>query len=141
MRRDPILALLLSALALLFQPAAAQMSAEGRASRWFAEHDRNGDGYLQVDEVLAYEAKVFRRMDEDGDGRLRQDEYCGGIPSANTAELDRCHARFARIDANGDAYVILAEIQAFDRMLLQAADEDGDGKVSLREFLAASQGD
>jgi Ca2+-binding EF-hand superfamily protein len=134
---------LLLALALLLlaaQPLRAQMTDQQRAKEWFVEHDRNHDGYVTLDEVMAYEAKRFRRMDQEGNGRLRQDEYCGGIPATNLPEIDRCHARFAKIDSNGDSYVTLDEIQEYVRAILQAADQDQDGKVSEAEFMAVAVG-
>jgi len=133
-------ALALSTVLLLLQPAGAQMSDADRARRWFLEHDRDRDGYVTLDEVMKYEAKLFNRMDREGTGRLREDEYCAGIPPANTVELDRCHTRFARIDANGDNYITLDEIQEFYRKVLDAADQNQDGRVSLDEWMAATQG-
>jgi hypothetical protein len=45
--------------------------------------------------------------------------------------------RIARIDANGDAYIALDEVQDFYRLVLRSADRNSDGKVSLDEWLAA----
>jgi Ca2+-binding EF-hand superfamily protein len=140
MRPAPFLAsmLALAVLVSLASPALAQPTEADRAKEWFVEHDRNHDGYLTLEEVMGYEAKRFRRMDSEGTGRLREDQFCGGIPTTNTAEIGRCHARFAKIDTDGDAYATLDEIQAYDRAILQSADQDQDGKVSLEEFMALS---
>jgi hypothetical protein len=46
--------------------------------------------------------------------------------------------RFARIDANGDAYVALDEVQDFYWLVLQTADQNNDDRVSLNEWLAAT---
>src|SRR6266481_733649 len=110
-------------------PAQAQTSEEDRSIHWFQAHDRDHDGYLTVDEVIGYEMKLFQRMDRDGSGRLREDEYCGGIPATNTAELNRCHNRFNHIDANGDGYITPEKVADFYRLVLQTADQKGDGKV------------
>jgi len=139
MLRIPTFALLLAALLTVAASALAQMSEEDRAKRWFLEHDRNHDGYVTVDEALAYEAKVFHRMDVKRHNRLMQDEFCAGIPTVQTGEADRCHLLFAKIDASGDAYITLEEDQSYYRTLLENADKDQDGKVSLEEFLAATQ--
>lgn len=130
--------LALALLLLAAQPLRAQMTDQQRAQQWFLQHDRNHDGYITLDEVMGYEAKLFQRMDQEGNGRLRQDEYCGGIPAANLPEIDRCHARFAKIDTDGDSYVTLDEIQEYYRAILQAADQDQDGKVSEAEFIAVA---
>ena len=134
----PILAL--AALLCLLQPARAQASDADRAKQWFLQHDRDHDGYITLEEVMGYEEKLFKRMDQEGTGRLREDQYCAGIPSTNSVEIDRCHARFNKIDANGDAYITLDEIQDFYRIVLQTADQDQDGKVTLAEFMAATVG-
>jgi Ca2+-binding EF-hand superfamily protein len=133
----PAALLAFAALVVFVAPAIAQPTEADRAKEWFVEHDRNHDGYVTLDEVMGYEAKRFRRMDSEGTGRVREDQFCGGIPSTNIAEINRCHARFAKVDADGDAYVTLDEIQEYDRALLQSADQDQDGKVSEAEFMAA----
>jgi hypothetical protein len=46
--------------------------------------------------------------------------------------------RFARIGANGDAYVAVDEVQDFYRLVLQTADQNNDDRVSLDEWLAAT---
>jgi Ca2+-binding EF-hand superfamily protein len=134
----PMLAL--AALLCLLQPARAQPSDADRAKEWFVEHDRDHSGYITLEEVMGYEARRFKRMDQEGTGRLREDQYCAGIPSTNSVEIDRCHARFNKIDANGDAYITLDELQDFYRIVLQTADQDQDGKVTLAEFMAATVG-
>jgi Ca2+-binding EF-hand superfamily protein len=129
-----------AALLCLLQPVSAQVSDADRAKQWFLQHDRDHDGYITLDEVMGYEEKLFNRMDQERTGRLREDQYCGGIPSTNDVELQRCHARFAKIDANGDAYITLDELQDYYRIVLQTADQDQDGKVTLAEFMAATVG-
>jgi Ca2+-binding EF-hand superfamily protein len=135
----PMLAL--AALLCLMRPAGAQTTDADRAKQWFLQHDRDHNGYITLDEVMGYEEKLFKRMDQEGAGRLREDQYCAGIPSTNSVELERCHTRFNKIDANGDAYITLDEIQDFYRIVLQTADQNQDGKVTLAEFMAATAGE
>jgi acetyl esterase/lipase len=62
-----------------------------------------------------------------------------GPPSARTyreAELARARAAFARLDANSDGRLELAEAPALMRGFLEAGDEDGDGSASLAEYAA-----
>ena len=127
-----------SALLPLSRPLLAQQTNETLAKEWFVEHDRNHDGYITLDEVMGYEAKRFKRMGPDDAGRLREDQYCAGIPATNTAEIDRCHTRFTKIDSNGDAYITLDEIQAYYGALLQSADQNQDGKITWDEFKAVA---
>jgi Ca2+-binding EF-hand superfamily protein len=122
------------------RPVSAQPTAADLAKEWFLEHDRNHDGYITLDEAMGYEAKRFQRMDSERAGRLREDQYCAGIPTTNTAEIQRCQDRFAKIDADGDAYITLDEVQAYYGAILKAADRNQDGKVSLDEFMAATVG-
>jgi Ca2+-binding EF-hand superfamily protein len=120
----------------LTRPLLAQQTNETLAKEWFVEHDRDHDGYITLDEVMGYEAKRFRRMGPDDAGRLREDQYCAGIPITNIAEMNRCHTRFTKIDANGDAYITLDEIQEYYRALLQSVDQNQDGKITWEEFKA-----
>jgi len=140
MRKLLMVVLYLATVLVNILPAAAQMSDADRAKRWFVEHDRDHDGYITLDEVMGYETKLFNRMDSERAGRLREDQYCAGIPGSNSVELDRCHKRFAHIDANGDGYIDLDEIRDFYRLVLQTADQNGDGKITLEEWLAATAG-
>ena len=132
-------ALLASSVLLPFsRPLLAQQTNETLAKEWFVEHDRNHDGYITLDEVMGYEAKRFKRMGPDDAGRLREDQYCAGIPTTNTAEVNRCHTRFTKIDANGDAYITLDEIQEYYRALLQSVDQNQNGRITWDEFKAVA---
>ena len=134
-------AMLASAVQLpLTRPLLAQQTNEALAKEWFVEHDRDHDGYITLDEVMGYEAKRFRRMGPDDVGRLREDQYCAGIPITNIAEMKRCHTRFTKIDANGDAYITLDEIHEYYRALLQSADQNQDGRITWEEFKAVAGG-
>ena len=118
--------------------AAAQQSASDRAKRWFMENDRDHDGYLTVDEVVAYQLKLLRRMDLFGDGNISPQEYCANTSYGSADEIARCHRQFAEIDANGDGYITAEEVTEYYRLLLETADVKKDGKVSLDEWLAVA---
>ena len=87
---------------------------------------------------MRFETKRFNRTTARP-GRLREDEFCAGIPPSNAVELDHCHRRFVHVDSDGDGRVMLEEIAAFYRAILRAADDIGDDKVSFEEFLAVTQ--
>jgi Ca2+-binding EF-hand superfamily protein len=137
MRRRPIIILTFALALSVVLPASAQTSAEERAKVWFKEHDRNHDGYLTADEVVSYERKLFKRKDASGAGKLSLGEYCAGIPANMPEEADRCRRRFAAINSSGDGFITPEEMAAYFKRVLQAADTNGDGKVSLDEWLAS----
>lgn len=84
---------------------------EARAfgDRRFADWDRDGDGWVSEAEMIeaAQErvvlgvAKVFARLDTNGDGRLERAE----LEAGGTALFDR-------IDADGDGRVSIEEVRA-----------------------------
>ena len=43
--------------------------------------DGDQDGFVNLDDVTGYTAKLFRRMDSRDTGRLTEDKYCGEIPA------------------------------------------------------------
>jgi hypothetical protein len=123
----------------LIADAAADSTAVGSTTRWFKTHDRNNDGYLTFDEVIGYELKLMKRADKNGDGALSLREFIAGIPLDQPAEIERYHRRFKAMDANQDGLVTPEEMTTYYRFLLTTADTNGDGYVSLDEWLAASQ--
>jgi len=84
-----------------------------------------------------YELKLFNREDTAEVGKLSLGEYCAGIPADLTDEADRCHRRFAAIDWSGDGLIRPEEVTDYFGRVLRAADTNGDGKVSLDEWLAS----
>ncbi len=121
--------------------SSAGMSASDTATQWFQVHDRNGDGYLTADEVIVYEAKLAKRMDKDGNGKLSVEEYIAGIPADQIDLVERYRRRFKTMDADGDAFVTEEELTVFYRFVLKTADTNGDDHVSLQEWLGATEGE
>jgi hypothetical protein len=66
--------------------AVAQMSDEDRARRWFMEHDRDHDGYVTLDEVMAYEGKLFETS-------IRR------MAGSNARQLARPRSKVSRVEA------------------------------------------
>ncbi len=121
--------------------ATADSAAVGSATNWFKSHDRDGDGYLTADEVIGYEVKLMKRADKNGDGRLSLREFIAGIPLDQTDEIDRYHRRFKTVDADHDGFVTPEEMTTFYRFVLKTSDTNGDGYVSLQEWLGATEGE
>ena len=118
---------------------AAGMSPEDRAKRWFAAHDRDHVGYLTADVVVAYELRRFKRMDSNSAGKLSLSEFCSGVPSDQAEELSHCRGLFVAMDHDGDGYVTDEELSAYYRQVIDRADQKGDGRVTLDEWLASKQ--
>merc|ERR1712100_347639 len=77
-------------------------------------------------------AAIFRRLDTDKDGSLSKQEPRSGNELAKDA--------FFRMDRNHDNKVSKAEYKAYYHAdQHRAADRNGDGKVTLQEFLRAPQ--
>ena len=120
-------------------PCLAGMSLEDRAKRWFAAHDRDHVGYLTADVVVAYELRRFKRMDSNSAGKLSLAEFCSGVPSDQAEEFNRCRGLFVAMDHDGDGYVTDAELSSYYREVINRADQKGDGRVTLEEWLASKQ--
>jgi Ca2+-binding EF-hand superfamily protein len=135
---------LLIALGLAFgsMPAAlAETPATKSATHWFEIHDRNGDGYLTFEEVVSYELTLMRQADKSGDGRLSLGEFIAGIPQNQPDQIDRYRRRFTAMDTDHDGFVVPEELTTFYRFLLKTSDTNGDGYVSLQEWLGATEGE
>jgi Ca2+-binding EF-hand superfamily protein len=123
-------------------PAAmADSPAAGAQTNWFKTHDRDGDGFITFDEVMSYEQKQFKRADKNGDGKLSLREFVAGVPQDQPDEVQRYYRRFNAMDADHDGLVTLDEMTTFYRFLLKTSDTNGDGYVSLQEWLGATEGE
>jgi len=91
--------------------------------------------------VVGYELRLFRRIDADHDGRLSLEEFVAGVPPDQAAYVSAFRSRFAAMDEKHQGSVGPAEVEAYFRALLRRIDRNGDGKVTEREWLAASVGD
>jgi Ca2+-binding EF-hand superfamily protein len=87
-----------------------------------------------LDQRLAREAAMIKKLDKDGDGKISKAEWLAGGRKA---------AVFDTLDANGDGYVDAAELKAGGDAIRAARDEfvaadtNKDGKWSRDEWKAA----
>lgn len=115
--------------------------AKERLAKLVVKMDANGDGSVSFDELQIWITNSFRSLneeeskerfkehDQDGDGKLSWDEYLrsvyGYIPTL--AELTN--------DDNVDSRHFV-RVYKEDEAKFQACDQDGDGVVDDKEFLA-----
>jgi Ca2+-binding EF-hand superfamily protein len=97
----------------------------------FAQADANKDGSLSPEEMSAAhdsmmaqhkadrEAKMFKRMDKDGNGLISQDE----MPSPPNADK-----MFDRMDTDGDGAISQAELDAAKKKMQERRDARGHHK-------------
>ena len=103
----------------------------------FAKADANHDKMLSLDEANAYlVGELFSALDKNKDGKIAKAEWMVSKGDATQAEAFRVR------DANADGVVTLREALAYGKKkglakeLMDAADKNKDGKLSLEEINA-----
>jgi Ca2+-binding EF-hand superfamily protein len=135
-------------------------SASDMASKIMKELDTNGDGVLSTDEIgKSDHAKQILGADANGDGQVTMDELVADIskhqqnmqqPSAE----DIANSIMNKLDTNKDGVLSTSDItsglikgatstsgagksgKSSTSTIIQAADANGDGKVTMEELLA-----
>ena len=94
--------------------------------------DADGDGVVTFEEFQDYRVARAFANDKNGDGALTLEEFRPALP----ARLPRMmHGRaFGRIDADGDGYVVPAELEAAPARAFEKADKNSDGELSPDEL-------
>jgi Ca2+-binding EF-hand superfamily protein len=103
----------------------------------FARLDRDGSGFIEADDLAAMRVRMFHRLDRNQDGRLTREEVIPPNPSVQVSPN-----AIPWPDRNGDGKVSLAEFMTQQPALIVRADRDGDHRVSAEEFreLVAARG-
>ena len=146
---------LLSAAALAFSAGLAPLSAsaaEGSAPGrevMFWLFDRDGSGVIETAEIEAFKTVLFQSLDANDDGALTGEEVHAEMAAVRERIADRVgafvrngqalgerrEAMLARLNTPGP--VTREEFLARPAPLVDQADTNGDGAISLEEFLAA----
>jgi len=128
MKSVPILAPLVFATGLAAAgfagPLLAQPVDEPKIRAAFVVADTNGDGYVNVDEYVAYIIYVFGTYDKDGNHFLVPAELPQPDPE-----------RFKSADRNGDGKLSLGEAVAIKMIDYFDIDTNHDGALSIDEIL------
>lgn len=105
--------------------------------------DTNADGIVSAAEASTHASAGFALFDADRDDQISEDEYMDSAPSAmpmGRRNVERLYvnraARFKGMDADGDGNVTLAEFMAKAQASYEAADANKDGNVTVWEFRA-----
>lgn len=102
--------------------------AQGMPGQHFIENwDLDGDGQITLGEAQERRGDVFASFDADEDGVLSAEEYI-------MFDEARANDMAENVGAHGNANKAMQ--QAVGGMSLEFNDTDGDGRVSLEEFLA-----
>lgn len=112
------------------------------AMRHFDKMDKNGDGVIDAGEAEAMRAKMFARLDTDGDSFVTQAEVAER--RAKRAERQakrqaRHDKHMAEMDSDGDGRVARDEFTSSKGNMFDKLDADGDGRIT-REEMAAHHG-
>jgi Ca2+-binding EF-hand superfamily protein len=136
-----IFAGLLVALALASPASAQQTETDAEsAARYFDRLDQKKQGFFTLADMQRIEAKTFTRTDDNKDGQLTLSEYNFGIPDDRQDVIERFTRRFQLADGDGDGRVTMDEYMEFCAKAVGAADANQDGMVTKDEFVAASSG-
>lgn len=125
------------------------------ASETWSSDDKNKDGYLDREELMAYPTVIrkFKDIDSNGDNKLSQAEYDtwrGREPAANPAPVattamtgSNTGETWSDDDKNKDGYLERDELMAYPVVIrkFKDIDSDGDNKLSQSEYEAWRKGD
>ena len=106
--------------------------------------DTNKDGMVSKDEWVAYEERVFKALDKDGNGSLDADEFYGHPKPISFATGGYSHGletqqMFGKIDANGDGKVSHDEYIDFQVKVFEMIDTKKKHELSASDFIVPAR--
>jgi Ca2+-binding EF-hand superfamily protein len=104
--------------------------------------DANKEGKITKEEWVAYQTRVFKALDKNGDGFLTPEEFYGQPKPIDFATGGYSRAletkqMFGRIDANGDGKVSLEEYINFQNQVFDMMDTGKKQVLTAGEFIKA----
>lgn len=106
------------------------------ALRGFDGRDTNHDGAISAAENAAAEAQIFHAIDADQDGAMTAQELDAARVALDLPTLPSSQDLIRDADQDGDGKLTLAEWIAHEGEAFAAADADRDGRLSRAEFAA-----
>lgn len=105
--------------------------------------DTNKDGMVSKDEWVAYQERVFKALDKNGDGSLDTEEFYGHPMPVSFATGGYSHGlqtkqMFGKIDANGDGKVSHDEYMAFQVKVFEMMDTKKMHELSASDFIVSA---
>jgi Ca2+-binding EF-hand superfamily protein len=100
--------------------------------------DTNGDGVITREEFKVARERAFTRLDRNGDGYIDKDDLSSRLAGRRNA-LERLTQLVAQLDKDGDGRVSKTEFVEGPTPLFDRADTDHNGELSRDEVTAIKQ--
>lgn len=109
------------------------------ALRTFAGRDADRDGFVSSAESAAAADHIYDAIDVDQDGAVTAKEYTAARVALGLTSLPGSEELIAQADQDGDGQLTLAEWIAGEGLAFREADANGDGKLSQAEWDASAR--
>jgi len=102
--------------------------------------DANKDGKVSKDEWVAYQTRLFMALDKNGDGFLEVEEFYGNPKAVDFATGGYARAletkqMLGKIDANGDGKVSREEFMNFQMKVWDMMDTNKKQELGVADFI------
>lgn len=115
-------------------PATTADPAATALLRTFEGRDTNRNGFIETAENGAAEARIFDAITGDGDALMTAQELDAARAALGLMTLPGSETLVSDADQDGDQKLTLAEWMAQQGEAFEAADTDDDGRLSKAEF-------